>query len=113
MSAHYDRVAADEQIRHSQTAADVSFEYRQEDAALTAHIALAEMGGSELLQMCADDPGLDFRLVILIERVTMLAVAIPGTSLAAYQDDVMRAAMDLKSAMVGVLSERRVKAVTR
>lgn len=107
----YDMQAHGEQIRHSQIAADAAFERRQDEAAETAHIALAGMDGSEILQMCADDPALDMRLVLLIERVALLGVA--GSQIAVYKDDVLRAAEDLRAAMVGLVSERRVKAVTR
>jgi len=51
------------------------------------------------------------RLVLLIERVALLGVA--GAPNAGFKDDVLRAAEDLRAAMVGLVSERRVKAVTR
>ena len=107
----YDMQAHGEQIRHAQYDADAAFEFRQDEAAATAHIALAEMDGSELLDMIANDPALECRMVLLIERIAMLGVA--GTAVDSYKDDVMRAAKDLQSAMVGLLSEQRVKAVTR
>ena len=87
MSAHYDRVAADEQIRHAQIARYNECERREEEAAETAILALVEIDGSELLQMCADDPALDARLVILMERIAMMGTPANNSH---YHDDALR-----------------------
>lgn len=103
----YDYQAHGEQIRHAQYLADMAHESKLDDALNLAHIATAEMEGSELLQLCADDPSLDARLVILIERVAMLGVA--GKNLDAYKDDVIRAALDLKAALVGAVADKNYR----
>ena len=111
MSAPYDYQAHGEQIRHAQYLADMAHESKLDDALNLAHIATAEMEGSELLQLCADDPSLDARLVILIERVAMLGVA--GKASEQYQQDVIRAALDLQSALVGVVGDRNYREVLK
>ena len=55
------------------------------------------------------DPALDARLVLLVERVAMLGVA--SGAIETYNADVLRAANDLQAAFVGVVSDRRVRAV--
>ena len=105
----YDYQANGEQIRHAQYDAAAAFERKQDEASDSAFIALAGMDGSELLQLCNDDPALDCRLVLLMERVALMGVA--GSQIEAYKADVLRAAEDLRAAMVGLVAEKRVKAV--
>ena len=110
MSAHYDRVAADEQIRHAQIARYNECERREEDAAETAFIALAEMPGDDLADMIANDPKCDARMVLLLERIAMLGM--PSNN-SCYYDDVGRFAKALYDAMLDHVTEQRVKAVRK
>lgn len=109
--ATYDREAADEQQRRTQYMADLAHERSLDDALEGAHIEAASMDGNDILDMIANDPALDARLVILIERVAMLGVA--GKAAGSYEADVMRAAHDMQAALVGVVADRRYKAVAR
>ena len=104
----YDYQAHSEQIRHQQIAADLTLEEREEEAAETAILALVEIDGSELLQMCADDPALDARLVILMERIAMMGTPANNSH---YHDDALRAAHDLHRALLNKVRDARVKAV--
>ena len=72
------------------------------------HSALIEIDGSELLQMCADDPALDARLVILMERIAMMGMPANNSH---YHDDALRAAHDLHRALLAKVRDARVKAV--
>ncbi len=113
MSAHYDRVAADEQTRHAQIARYNECERREEDAAETAFIALAEMPGYELSDMIANSEcssPMQIRLEQLLERVVMLGMPANNDC---YAQDVVRAAKSLHQAMLEVVTEQRVKAVRR
>ena len=113
MSAPYDYQAHGEQIRHAQIAQQDAAETAEEIAAGEAFIALAEMPGFELDDMIANEPpnsGLQLRLDILLERVAMLGL--PANN-SCYADDVVRAARSLHQAMLEVVTERRVKEVTR
>lgn len=109
--SQYDILAHAEQQRRTQYMADLAHERSLDDALDGAHIATAEMDGNDILDMIANDPALDARLVILIERVAMLGVA--GTAAGAYEADVLRAAHDMQAALVGVVADRRYKAVQR
>lgn len=104
----YDMQAHGEQIRHAQIAADAAIELRQEEAAESAFIALAEMPGDDLADMIANNSKLDARMVLLLERVAMLGM--PANN-SCYADDVVRAARSLHQAMLEVVTEKRVKAV--
>ena len=104
----YDMQAHGEQIRHQQIARYNECERREEEAAETAILALVEIDGSELLQMCADDPALDARLVILMERIAMMGTPANNSH---YHDDALRAAHDLHRALLAKVRDARVKAV--
>ena len=104
----YDMQAHSEQIRHQQIARYNECERREEDAAETAFIALAEMPGDDLADMIANNSKLDARMVLLLERVAMLGM--PANN-SCYADDVVRAAKSLHQAMLEVVTEKRVKAV--
>ena len=102
----YDMQAHSEQIRHQQIARYNECERREEDAAETAFIALAEMPGDDLADMIANNSKLDARMVLLLERVAMLGM--PANN-SCYADDVVRAARSLHQAMLEVVTEKRVK----
>ena len=102
----YDYQAHGEQIRHQQIAADLTIEEREEEAAETAFIALAEMDGNDLADMIANTPKLDARLVLLLERIAMLGM--PSNN-SCYADDVVRFAKALYDAMLAHVTEQRVK----
>ena len=111
MDAQYDMQAHGEQIRHAQIARYNECERREEDAAKTAFIALAEMPGYELSDMIANaDCGspMQIRLELLLERVAMLGMPANNDC---YAQDVVRAAKSLHQAMLEVVTEKRVKAV--
>ena len=104
----YDYQAHGEQIRHAQIARYNECERREEDAAETAFIALAEMSGDDLADMIANDPKCDARMVLLLERIAMLGM--PSNN-SCYYDDVGRFAKALYGAMLDHVTEQRVKAV--
>ena len=109
----HDMQAHSEQIRHAQIAEHEAAEEREYLAEAEAFIELAEMPGFELDDMIANEPpnsGLQLRLDILLERVAMLGL--PANN-SCYADDVVRAARSLHQAMLEVVTERRVKEVTR
>ena len=108
---HYDYQAHGEQIRHAQYLAEEAAVSREERAAETAFIALAEMPGYELSDMIANaDCGspMQIRLELLLERVAMLGMPANNDC---YAQDVVRAAKSLHQAMLEVVTEKRVKAV--
>ncbi len=102
----YDMQAHGEQIRHAQYLAEEAAVSREERAAETAFIALAEMDGNDLLDMIANNNRLDARMVLLIERIAMLGM--PSNN-SCYADDVVRYAKALYYAMLEVVTEQRVK----
>lgn len=102
----YDMQAHAEQIRHAQISSAAAIERREEDAAETAFIALAEMDGNDLADMIANTPKLDARLVLLLERIAMLGM--PSNN-SCYADDVVRFAKALYDAMLAHVTEQRVK----
>lgn len=102
----HDMQAHGEQIRHAQYLAEEAAVSREERAAETAFIALAEMDGNDLLDMIANNNRLDARMVLLIERIAMLGM--PSNN-SCYADDVVRFAKALYDAMLEVVTEQRVK----
>ena len=108
--AQYDMQAHGEQIRHAQIARYNECERREEDAAETAFIALAEMSGDDLADMIANDSKCDARMVLLLERIAMLGM--PSNN-SCYYDDVGRFAKALYDAMLDHVTEQRVKAVRK
>ena len=102
----YDMQAHGEQIRHAQYLAEEAAVSREERAAETAFIALAEMDGNDLLDMIANNNRLDARMVLLIERIAMLGM--PSNN-SCYADDVVRFAKALYDAMLEHVTAERVK----
>lgn len=111
MDAQYDMQAHGEQIRHAQHLADMAHESKLDDALNLAHISLAEMETSDVSDMIANDPALDERMSILLERVVLLGVA--GKASEQYEQDVIRAARDLHSALVGAVGDRNYREVLK
>ena len=104
MSAHYDRVAADGQIRQAQIARDSALERAFDAASESAHIDLAEMADDELAHMIGKSERLSDKLGLLLEAVAKLGLNTPH-----QPADVQYAAANLFGAMLDQVSEAKAQ----
>lgn len=108
----YDMQAHSEQIRHELLALDDAFEDAMSEAINGASGELADLPGCEILDMCANDDYLDKLLVELMDSIAGMSASGFGEVGKEQDRCVLASARKLRNELLGIIGDRRAKAVT-